>query len=290
MSAATPPPAGGTPDPYASPDAGATPRPGPAPTDPPAPYAQAPGPATPYDQGPDAQGPHGGPATPYAQPTPYDAQGAYPYAQRPPGTDGFSITALVTGILGIGPVALGFGIAGLRRTRRTGRDGQGLAIAGIVLGALGILGGLIFAGLVVLAMTSEDLQEGFSEGFQESFADQTGANLQLGDCFELPADSTDLTGIVAIDCASAHGAELVGVDELTDTEYPGEDSVVATTQEFCYAQFADYVGTDYDSSGLDMMYLYPTQASWTFGDRRLLCWAQNPDGSPLEGSVQGSGL
>ncbi|MCZ2263682.1 septum formation family protein [Isoptericola sp. QY 916] len=286
MSAPTPPPAGGTPDPYATPDAGATPSPEPAPTEPPAPYAQPGSPAlgSPYDQ----QGPYGGRPTPYAQPAPYGAPS--PYGQPAPGTDGLSIAALITGILGISPVALGLGIAGMRRTRRTGQSGRGLAIAGVVLGALGILGWLLVVGLVVLAATNDEFQEGFSQGFEESYADRTGANLNLGDCFELPADATDLTGIVAVDCTSPHGAELVGVDELTDAEYPGEDSVVATTEDFCFEEFADYVGTDYDASGLDMMYLYPTEASWTFGDRRLMCWAQNPDGSPLEASVQGSGL
>ncbi|MEL7977342.1 septum formation family protein [Isoptericola sp. F-RaC21] len=284
MSAPTPPPSGGTPDPYAAPDAGATPQPGPSPVEPPAPYAQpgAPSPATPYDQ----QAPYGGAATPYS--TPYGAQGAY--GQQPPGTDGLSIAALITGILGISPVALGLGIAGMRRTRRTGQSGRGLAIAGVVLGGLGILGWLLFVALIVFAVNNDDFQEGFSQGFEESYADRTGANLDLGDCFELPTDATDLTGIVAIDCASPHGAEMVGVDELTDAEYPGEESVVATTEDFCFEQFADYVGTDYDASQLDMMYLYPTDASWSFGDRRLMCWAQNPDGSPLEGSVQGSGL
>lgn len=258
MSAPTPPPTGGTPDPYTSPGTSA--------------------PATPYDQ----QAPSDGPPTPYAQPT--------PYGQPAPGTDGFSIAALITGILGISPVALGLGIAGMRRTRRTGQSGRGLAIAGVVLGAVGIAGWLLVIGLVALLATNEDVQEGFSQGFEESYADRTGANLNLGDCFELPDDATDLTGIVAIDCASPHGAELVGVDELTDAEYPGEESVVATTEDFCFEQFGEYIGTDYDASGLDMMYLYPTQASWTLGDRRLMCWAQNPDGSPLESSVQGSGL
>jgi hypothetical protein len=43
-----------------------------------------------------------------------------------------------------------FGIMGLRQTRRDGSGGRGLGIAGIVLGALGlIVGVLIIIGLVV---------------------------------------------------------------------------------------------------------------------------------------------
>ncbi|MEV7971689.1 DUF4190 domain-containing protein [Cellulomonas sp. NPDC089187] len=58
-------------------------------------------------------------------------------------TDGVSIAALVTGIIGTGPVALVLGIIGLRRTGAGRRGGRGFAIAGTVLGAVGILGWIV---------------------------------------------------------------------------------------------------------------------------------------------------
>lgn len=301
MSAPTPPPGDSAPDPYAAPDpngaASAEPA-SPSPTVPapptspyPEPYAQQ----APYTQGspypqqsPYGQQPPVGQQGPYGQPTPYGEQA--PYGQRPPGTDGFSITALITGILWLSPFAIGFGIAGLRRTRRTGRSGRGLAIAGIVLGALGMVGWLLFIGLVVLAVNSDEFQDSFREGYDGAYSAQTGANLAVGDCFEPPADVTELEDVVTQTCTTAHGAELVGVHDMTDAEFPGADSVETSAADVCYEQFADYVGTDYDSSSLDMIYLYPTESSWAIGDRRVLCWAEPSDGVPLEGSVAGSGL
>lgn len=68
----------------------------------------------------------------------------YGYPQ-PRNTNGFAIAALVCSLVGIllafiGPVlGVVFGIVGLRQTARPGEAGRGLAIAGIVIGAVLLL-------------------------------------------------------------------------------------------------------------------------------------------------------
>ena len=51
------------------------------------------------------------------------------------GTDGFAITALVFGIIGFVPLAVVFGVVALRRIRRRGGGGRGLAIAALATAA-----------------------------------------------------------------------------------------------------------------------------------------------------------
>lgn len=117
--------------------------------------------------------PAGGQRVP-AQPEPYAPYGQQPYGQQPygqpygqqqaygspppsSGTDGFAIAALVTGILGMGIVAIVLGIVALNRINRSGQDGKGLAIAGIVLGAIGVVvvGLLLALGAVAIFGTYE---------------------------------------------------------------------------------------------------------------------------------------
>ena len=79
---------------------------------------------------------------------PPTAQPGYPqgygYGARPatPGTNGLAIASLVLGILWlywIGSIlAVIFGHIGLSQAKRTGQSGRGLAIAGLVLGYIGI--------------------------------------------------------------------------------------------------------------------------------------------------------
>jgi Domain of unknown function (DUF4190)/Septum formation len=277
MTAMTPPPS--NPSPYGPP---------PQPDAPTAPYPPAP--TSPYGSAPAADYPPAPPSdyppAPYgsAPLSPYPTPGA-PYAPAPaPGTDGFAITSLVTGILSLSVIAIGFGIAALRRIKRTGRSGRGLAIAGIVLGIIGTIGWSIVIWFVTMVINSDEFRESFSEAYVEGFNNATG--YEVGLCFDPEAASVQAGEVD--DCATPHVAEVVGTDLRTDESFPGDSALDAVAVEFCYAAFAEYVGIDYDSSTLDMRYFYPTESTWTLGDRQVVCFVQSMDGAPLEGSVQGT--
>lgn len=53
-----------------------------------------------------------------------------------PPASGMAVAALVTGVLGIGLLALIFGIVGYREVERGHRSGKGMAVTGIVLGVV----------------------------------------------------------------------------------------------------------------------------------------------------------
>ncbi|MCK0117678.1 DUF4190 domain-containing protein [Isoptericola sp. S6320L] len=273
----------------------------------PDPYRPADGTATPTpptgpDPSRDGAGQDAPPAAPGTSPygpgqPPAPVPGEQPSyaAPQPQGTDGVSIAALVTGILGMALVAVGLGIAGLVRTKRSGRSGKGFAIAGIVLGAIATVAwSLVIVFFFVLA-TNEDVQDSFQEGFQESFNDSyqqsMGLDMVVGDCFDPPADLTSGDPMSPADCAGPHGAEVIAVDQVEATEYPGDDAMVSQIETLCLDAFSEYIGVEYADSALEAVYFHPTQASWALGDRLLLCSAATMDGSPLEaGSVAGSGL
>jgi hypothetical protein len=77
----------------------------------------------------------------YPPPSP----GGYGYPQLPQssGTNGFAIASLVCSLVGwcffIGPIlGLVFGFVALNQIKQTGQGGRGMAIAGIVVGGVGI--------------------------------------------------------------------------------------------------------------------------------------------------------
>lgn len=95
------------------------------------------------------------PQQPYGAPPPYPPQpyGQPPYVQR--GTNGMAIASLVLGIVWvywIGSVlALIFGYVARSQIRQSGQSGDGMAIAGIVLGWIGV--GLLLL-LIVLGISA----------------------------------------------------------------------------------------------------------------------------------------
>jgi hypothetical protein len=266
MSAPTPPPSGGSaPDPYATPS---------GPTAPDTPGSQPP-PASPE------------PSTPYAASvpaTPYGAQPPYGYAP-PRKTDGVSIAALVTGILGMALIPLGLGIAGVVRTKDPARSGRGLAIAGIVLGALSTIAWALFLALVVFVASNDDFQDAVVDGYQEGIQQELSLGYGQGECFDVPAGSVDLADITPAECEDPHSSEVIGTHDLEGDEFPGDDGIERSFQELCPRTFTVYVGSDYESSSLTMYYVGPDETTWSLGDRELVCIVESGDGAPLTGSV-----
>jgi Domain of unknown function (DUF4190) len=145
-----PPPPSGPNDPWATPSPG---QPG---SDP------YPG-ADPY-----AQPTYGGPPAAYGQPAryAYPAYGAYGY---PPATNGKATAALWTGVgslvltfccgfpglAGIVAVVLGVMAQGEIRRGAGQQTGGGMAIAGIVTGAIAFVLGLVIAVLVIVALSAD---------------------------------------------------------------------------------------------------------------------------------------
>jgi hypothetical protein len=103
-------------------------------------------PAPPYGPGGPAPGPYGG-QPPYPPPPPFAAPpyGPSPYYQQPyynQGYNGLAIASMVLGILWlywVGSIlAVIFGHVALHQISRDGKQGRGMAIAGLVLGYIGL--------------------------------------------------------------------------------------------------------------------------------------------------------
>ena len=150
----------------------------------PAPYTPAP---PPYGAGP-PPGYGAGPPPGYgAGPPPgYGAPGPAAYQPMPPatrGSNGLAVAALVLGILTfvcLGPIgailAIVFGALGLKRAKEIG-DGQGMSIAGIVLGSVGMVGSIIAIILLVTlgATATHNLNNFGGEADPSTFTIATGA-------------------------------------------------------------------------------------------------------------------
>lgn len=109
-------------------------------------YAQGQYGQAPYDQVPSGQGPYGQPPygqAPYGQ-APY-GQPAYGYPYGRP-TNSLAILSLVLAFV-FPPAALVTGIIARRQIKRTHEDGDGLALAGVIIGGIATA---LFVMLIVL--------------------------------------------------------------------------------------------------------------------------------------------
>ncbi|MFS0701391.1 DUF4190 domain-containing protein [Cellulomonas sp. 179-A 4D5 NHS] len=116
------------------------------------------------------------------------------YGQPAPasrGTDGMSIAALVTGILGLAVIPIVLGVLGLKRTKANGTSGRGLSIAGIVLGILSFLGWIALA--IGLTIASNAIVDSVNEagGLEELTEQLEQLETPVAEEPEATTDGTD---------------------------------------------------------------------------------------------------
>lgn len=122
-------------------------------------YQQGGYPPPPTGYPPQFPGPQPYGFNPYGDPS--ANQYANPYAPaRPIGTNGKAIAALVTSLVGLTlcglPSFVGviLGIIAMRETKRTGQEGYGLALAGVIIGSVVTVFAVIFVIIYVIGIAA----------------------------------------------------------------------------------------------------------------------------------------
>lgn len=117
------------------------------------------------------------------------------------------------------------------------------------------------------------------------------ASLTTGVCLNGVREGATVTAASsrAVDCAQPHDNEVVGTARYSpDGAYPGDAALIAFGQKPCFDAFLAYVGTDYQTSVLDMTLVTPSDLTWVKGDRTIACVVSAPGGGRLTGSVRGT--
>ena len=120
-------------------------------------------------------------------------------------------------------------------------------------------------------------------------------DLEVGDCFSAAPDDGDsgplVTTAEVVSCDEDHLAEVILIGEIEgDGAFPGVAARDQAAEELCQPAFVDYVGVPLAASELGLLWLAPTEETWTDqDDRAVTCAVQSLDGEPLVGTMQGSG-
>ncbi|MET0711750.1 MAG: septum formation family protein [Jiangellaceae bacterium] len=78
-----------------------------------------------------------------------------------------------------------------------------------------------------------------------------------------------------VDCSVPHQAEMYhrfDVEAQAGAPYPGDSAVQAQSDPVCKLTFASYVGVPWESSRLQYVYFYPSEETWSAGDRTVVCF------------------
>jgi len=209
-----------------------------------------------------------------------------PGAHRPAPSPGLATAALVCGIAGLllffivvpSVVALVLGLIAWQRARAAPGpgDARGRALAGWILGLIGVLG---FVAILVSAFATGDFDD-----------DTLGVDeLRAGQCIDVPSGD-EISTVPERDCDEPHDAEVYLVRRLEGSNYPGDEAVQRRADEVCSGTaFEEYFGVSSTRSALAVQYLWPGEENWHAGDHDVVCAAVRGDGRQLTSSMAGAG-
>jgi Domain of unknown function (DUF4190) len=119
-------------------------------------------------------------------------------------TSGWAIASFVFGLLGGVLFSAIFGVVALRRIKRFGQRGEGLAVAGLALSGAWIV-------LVVVALMTGYLGSATRSPTTGQITHSESLSvfsLAVGDCFNNPVGATSVVSVTAIPCNQAHNAQI----------------------------------------------------------------------------------
>ncbi len=135
----------------------------------------------------------------------------------------------------------------------------------------------------------------------EAGRDDTGAivdggnvdacQIRAGDCFDDASSMEDeISSLPGVPCADPHDNEAYAVFEVSFADYPEGDEMSEFAYSSCMERFESFVGTDYQSSVLDIFTMYPSPESWKQDDREVVCAIYDMNAEKLTGSMKGRAL
>lgn len=120
-------------------------------------------------------------------------------------------------------------------------------------------------------------------------------SLEPGTCFDDAgtADGTDageelVSDVDVVDCAGPHFNEVFATFDIDRDEYPGPAETLTLADDGCLERFGAFVGTDYATSELVLLYFVPTEQGWSNGDREVICYLFAGSLERIQGSARGS--
>ena len=183
-----------------------------------------------------------------------------------------------------GPAETEPGEGGLADAGEPGWDGEGesrdvspLAVAGLILGVIALVG----VAVGVLAVVTH----GFRPKTVITYRPAAVFGLRPGQCVNSGADALKVT---VLSCARPHDAEVFAVFRLPDTAWPGTSAVQVDAGDGCANRFDGYIDPQLAGASLSQQYVYPNQAAWQAGERTVVCEVSAVSGQ-LTGSVRAKG-
>lgn len=112
-------------------------------------------------------------------------------------------------------------------------------------------------------------------------------DLQIGDCFDVPAADVDISDVQHHPCTDSHTGEVffIGTHPAASGTVFTDDLLIDFGGATCIPAAETYLGKALPDE-LDLGAFYPTDADWAKGDREITCYLYRVDEGPMTGTLK----
>ncbi|MEA2544862.1 MAG: hypothetical protein QOI09_135 [Chloroflexota bacterium] len=125
--------------------------------------------------------------------------------------------------------------------------------------------------------------------FRDRLSGSAG-DLTVGDCFDVPANDTNVKDVQHHPCNESHTGEIFAVltsPAANGAPPPTRAELISFLGTQCGTIFTQYTGIDVNAQDvLDYGAFYPSDKDWANGDRGVTCYTYRVDEAPMGGSVK----
>ena len=115
-------------------------------------------------------------------------------------------------------------------------------------------------------------------------------NAEVGECIaEIPTGN--VSSFDEVDCDEDHEGEIFFLfeHEGDDDDFPGQDQLSEEAAGDCLGdEFEDYTGVPFEETAIQVEPIFPTEDSWSQGDRETIC-ILSLGGDTVDESFEGNG-
>ena len=162
-------------------------------------------------------------------------------------------------------------------TEEKSRDVSPLAVAGIILAVMALVGVAVGALAVIT--------HGFRPKTVITYRPAAVFGLRPGECINSAGNGLNVT---VLSCATPHDAEVFAKFSLPAGAWLGDPAVRQDAGNGCESRLGSYLNPQLATADLTQEYVYPNQAAWRAGERTVVCEVRAVSGQ-LTGSVRAPG-
>lgn len=213
--------------------------------------------------------------------SPYQQYGQPPAANTmpaKPGFNGFAIAGFVLGLIGILAFSaiLSVVLSIVGLVQISRRQQRGKGLA--IAGI--VLSGIWVAVILAVAVVSVTAQVRSTVDSRTAGPGQVNIfSLRVGQCFQNPTAVQAKLGVTAVTtaaCTEPHSAQVFAQFNATDASYPGQQALILEASHGCQAREAATLDKSKLSSTMRLHFLFPEPNSWSDGRRALTCVIVDP--------------